>query len=180
MAEKNKVSVRIMNQEYTICSEDSREFVQRVANYVDDKMTDISNKNRKLSTALISVLTALNIADDYFKLLDLQKSEKALLPSEEQKFNIVIQSLNEELEKKIKRISELEEVVGLAESKLSSKDEELRKCNENLQLKIQELQRSEENLKQKNNELEIKQKELRKMEIELQEFIETFDENGKD
>jgi len=69
MPDKNKVVVKIMNREYTIVSEDSREHMQRVANYVDDKMKDTYEANKNLSVSMIGVLTALNIADEYFKIL---------------------------------------------------------------------------------------------------------------
>ena len=35
MSDKNKVTVKIMDRDYTLVSEDSREHMQRVANYVD-------------------------------------------------------------------------------------------------------------------------------------------------
>ncbi len=68
MTVKNKVIVRILGQEYTIRSDESREFVQKVANLIDDKMRAIYEKNKKFSTSWIAVLTALNVGDDYLKL----------------------------------------------------------------------------------------------------------------
>lgn len=67
MEKKNKVIVKIMDREYTLVSEDSREHMQSVANYVDDKMRETFESNRKLSTSMIGVLTALNIADEFYK-----------------------------------------------------------------------------------------------------------------
>lgn len=67
MPDKNKVVVRIMGHEYTLVSEDTREYMQRVANVVDDKMKEIASANKKLSTSMIAVLTALNAADEYLK-----------------------------------------------------------------------------------------------------------------
>lgn len=48
--------------------------MQRVANFVDDKMRETFSSNKKLSTSMIGVLTALNIADELYKVL----SEKNL------------------------------------------------------------------------------------------------------
>lgn len=67
---KNKVIVRIMGHEYTLRSEDTREYMQRVANIVDDRTKQIAEANMKLSTSMVAVLTALNFADDYVKLQD--------------------------------------------------------------------------------------------------------------
>lgn len=74
MSDKNKVTVKIMDRDYTLVSDDSREHMQRVANYVDDKMRETYSSNKKLSTSMIGVLTALNVADELFKVL-IEKEE---------------------------------------------------------------------------------------------------------
>lgn len=74
MSDKNKVTVKIMDRDYTLVSEDAREHMQRVANFVDDKMRETYNGNKKLSTSMIGVLTALNIADELFKVI-IEKEE---------------------------------------------------------------------------------------------------------
>lgn len=65
--EKNSVTVRINGSEYTLISEDSEEFIQRVAYYVDRRMAELSVMDRRLSTALVAVLTSVNIAEELFK-----------------------------------------------------------------------------------------------------------------
>lgn len=65
--ENNKVNVKIYGQEYTIAGEKSRDQIIKVADYVDCKMTEISKKLAKGSVISLSVLSAVNIADDYFE-----------------------------------------------------------------------------------------------------------------
>jgi len=67
MAEKNKVEVRIAGKDYTLVGCESEEYIQKVALYIDKKMTEIMRMNNKLSTSMASVLTAVNVADEYFK-----------------------------------------------------------------------------------------------------------------
>ena len=67
MAEKNKVDVRIAGKDYTLVGTESDEYIQKVALYIDKKMNAIMRANSKLSTSMASVLTAINVADDYFK-----------------------------------------------------------------------------------------------------------------
>ncbi|WP_038290647.1 cell division protein ZapA [Acetivibrio straminisolvens] len=67
MAEKNKVDVRIAGKDYTLVGIESEEYIQKVALYIDRKMNEIMRMNSKLSTSMASVLTAINVADDYFK-----------------------------------------------------------------------------------------------------------------
>ncbi len=176
---KNKVAVRIMGQEYIVCSEDSREFIQRVANYVDDKMREIKKKNSKLSTTFVSVLTALNVADDYFKLTDENKEKPSTIPSDEQKFNMVIKALNEELDKKSKKIAELEQVLSMAEDKLKVKNEEIAHRDEQLRAKDELLSiRAEEIIKISNEKNDLIE-ELDKTKDELNEFINTFEDDSQ-
>lgn len=76
MSGKNKIEVRIGGKEYTLVGVESEEYMQRVALYIDKKMVEIMRLNSKLSTAMASVLTAVNVADDYFKAHENAESQK--------------------------------------------------------------------------------------------------------
>jgi len=67
MPDKTRVDVLIAGKTFTISGFESDEYIQRVGLYVDRKMTEVLKSNNTLSTAIAAVLTALNIADDYFK-----------------------------------------------------------------------------------------------------------------
>jgi cell division protein ZapA len=67
VAEKNRIEVKIAGKTYTLMGVESDEYMQRVALYIDKKMNGIMRLNSKLSTSLAAVLTAVNVADDYFK-----------------------------------------------------------------------------------------------------------------
>lgn len=107
MTLKNKVIVRIYGQEHTLKSDDSREYMQRVANLVDDKMNEIASANKKLSTSQLAVLTALNMTDEYLKILDMFEDIKSKLD-------------NPDVE--LKRI---EENLKITQSRLNEKSDEL-------------------------------------------------------
>lgn len=74
MAGKNKVSVRIAGNEYTVCGYESAEYMQRVALYVDQKTSEIMQANHTLSTSMASVLTAINVVDEMFKLTEAKEA----------------------------------------------------------------------------------------------------------
>lgn len=105
MEQKNKVSVKINGQEYSIIGAETKEHLLRVSNFVDEKMEAISKANKKLSTSMIAVLTSINIADQYLKM----------------------KSRLEELEKGIKepqqKIDELERYIEALHNGLNEKDE---------------------------------------------------------
>ncbi|MFR8975151.1 MAG: cell division protein ZapA, partial [Eubacteriales bacterium] len=60
----NKLQVKICGQEYTLVSDDSREYMLEMADYVDRKMVAVKNQNNRLSTSMAAILVALNVADD--------------------------------------------------------------------------------------------------------------------
>ncbi len=63
----NKLKVKILGQEYTLVSEDSVEYMQKIANAVNEKITEAHTRNSALSTSMASILVALNMADDLEK-----------------------------------------------------------------------------------------------------------------
>jgi len=67
MPEKTRVDVLIAGKTYTISGYESDEYIQRVGLYVDRKMNEVLRSNNTLSTSIAAVLTALNVADDYYK-----------------------------------------------------------------------------------------------------------------
>jgi cell division protein ZapA len=106
MPEKTKVDVLIAGKTYTITGLESDEYIQRVGLYVDKKMNDVLKANSKLSTSIAAVLTALNVADDYFKAHENElEFKKEVLASkiEIEKLleeNIVLEEKNKELTEK--------------------------------------------------------------------------------
>lgn len=71
MDAKTPVQVQIFGQNYTIRGEADREYILRVASYVDRKMQEMTEKipSTSISSSLskIAVLAGLNIADELMK-----------------------------------------------------------------------------------------------------------------
>lgn len=97
----NKLQVKICGQEYTLVSDDSREYMLEMADYVDRKMTAVKNQNNRLSTSMAAILVALNVADD------MKHAEaKAKETMNSQAAEIAL--LKKKLDEAAKRISELQ------------------------------------------------------------------------
>ena len=62
---KNKVVVTIAGQDYTMVAVEDEAYVRKCASHVDTQLREISGS--RLSQADAAVLTAMNIADQYFK-----------------------------------------------------------------------------------------------------------------
>ena len=63
---KNKITVSIAGQEYTMVAAEGEDYVRRVAAHVDAKIQEVLDES-KVSLVDGAVLGALNIADEYFK-----------------------------------------------------------------------------------------------------------------
>lgn len=62
----NKVTVKIYGQEYTIAGDESEETIRKIAEYVDEKMHIISRVAGESGQGNIGILSAINIAEEYF------------------------------------------------------------------------------------------------------------------
>lgn len=62
----NKITVAINGTDYTLMSEDSPAYMQKVAALVDEKMSDITSTGR-VSRMDAAVLAAANLADELLK-----------------------------------------------------------------------------------------------------------------
>ena len=86
--QKIRATVRIAGKEYTIASTDSVEYVNRVADYVDRKLNELSLATH-LPPAQLAVLAAVNATDDMMKSRDeidrLRRENLALHEALEQK-----------------------------------------------------------------------------------------------
>lgn len=63
---KNKVTVSIAGQEYTMVAAEDESYVRKVAAHVDGQVREVMDQGR-LSMADSAVLAAMNIADQYFR-----------------------------------------------------------------------------------------------------------------
>lgn len=70
MDDINKMEVRIFGQVYTVAGGETEAYIAKIAKYVDEKMKEISGALNITTLPEISVLAALNIADDYYKIVD--------------------------------------------------------------------------------------------------------------
>ncbi|WP_059103853.1 cell division protein ZapA [Shouchella shacheensis] len=66
--DKQRTTVTINGQHYTIVSAENRDHVKEVARVVDDQMQEVRKRNPYLDTTKLAVLAALNTADEYVKL----------------------------------------------------------------------------------------------------------------
>ena len=72
MAQKKDIKVVINNKVYTLSGQESEDYLQNVATYINGKIAECQSSEayRRFNAEYQNVLLALNIADDYFKAKD--------------------------------------------------------------------------------------------------------------
>lgn len=73
--QKRKMEVIIDGKVYTLAGEESEEYMQRIASYVNNKIQELKEvpSYKKLNKDLQSILLALNISDDLYKTKEVLK-----------------------------------------------------------------------------------------------------------
>lgn len=70
MEDNNRVTVKIYGQEYTIAGDKSREHIIKVADHVNMRMHEIAKVLSGVSISSLAVLSAVNVANDYFTVIE--------------------------------------------------------------------------------------------------------------
>ena len=86
-----KITIRIKDTEYAIRGSDDREQILKAAEYVDKKLREIHEFKKELSEDKKAILTALDIAGDYFQLV---KEKEVLLAEINNRSNRLLQRLD--------------------------------------------------------------------------------------
>lgn len=153
--EANKVNVRIYDHDYVLTGDKPRDHMIRVAAYVDTKIHEIAGGFKNYSATALAVLSAVNIADEYFSVMDRVNESKIT---------------NEQMEGDIHRYEQLWEE---AKKSLTEHKEESRRIYEEkeaLSERLHALERGmDEALRQKERELQeaLFEKELMIEELTL-------------
>ncbi len=166
----NKVIVRINGQEYTMVGKESKDYLLKVAAYVDDRMEEITKSNSKLSTAMAAVLTSLNIADELFKCsyeLDEVKSQYKQPLLDLKEANDVVQDLKTSVDSKNQEIAVLKNVMEKYVEQihvLTEEKEKLEKMLKEKEEKVVEVEEIANDFQNRVYDLQMKIVELEKKE----------------
>lgn len=68
--EKRSTNIKIGGISYTVSGYEPEEYMQKVGVFVDKKMNEIKSNCFALDTTMAAILTAVNIADENFKLYE--------------------------------------------------------------------------------------------------------------
>ncbi len=67
MGNERLVEIKVLGQTYTVKTDSDENRIHEVARYVNEKIEEILQKTKSVSSLNVAILTALNIADDLLK-----------------------------------------------------------------------------------------------------------------
>ena len=177
MAYKNVVSVKVCGRTMTLTGNESVEYITRVANYIEEKaaMLRNSDSSKNLSATMVSVLTSINIADDYFKALEeieeLKKMKGISVSVSNDGQKMVSLEEYEAVKKQNKKLkADADELTKAVEEKVS----ELENVNSRLEKEVSELKANMEKVKDENLQLRLKAESLENDKKEISDKNERF------
>ncbi|MBI2343504.1 MAG: cell division protein ZapA [Deltaproteobacteria bacterium] len=65
---KRTVEVSIMGQKFMVRSDSDEHYVEKIAEYVNTKVAEITTKSKSIPSLNVVILAAMNIADDYMRM----------------------------------------------------------------------------------------------------------------
>jgi cell division protein ZapA len=129
LVQKNKVQVRIAGKDYALVGVESDEYIQKVGLYIDKKMNEVMRNNNKLSTSLAAVLTAVNVADDYFKIYESEANFKKQLSEALNE----LKTLREEKKRLLDENEQMNKKATELQLELAKREAELREVRNSLE-----------------------------------------------
>ena len=160
--EKKRVDVVIDGQIITFVSFEDEAYMQKVAHYIDKKLSDIrsSKANKPIGEYIRTLLLAANIADDYFKVVEKGQA---------------LEDIHEAYVQEMSRIQEENVVLTDRLYELQIQLNFLREQSTRESGLLQQLQEENIILTKRAQSL---QEDLQYAQKELEEYISTFDGNA--
>jgi cell division protein ZapA len=91
MGKERLVEIKVFGQVYTVKTDAQEDHIQKVAQYVNEKMDEVTKNTKSVSSLNVAILTALNIADD---LITEKARRLALLEEVERKSKDLVEKIN--------------------------------------------------------------------------------------
>ena len=125
MNTKNDVEVIINGKQYTLSGYESSEYLQKIANHINDKIAEFKEQDGylRLDTEMKNILLAINLSDEYYKALkdsnDIKKENEEM---EKEIFDIKHEMLT--MQSELDKANE--QIKILAEERQAAKDQVIR------------------------------------------------------
>lgn len=151
----NRVNITINSRVYTVVANENKDYLKKLCDYVNDKVNLVIREGHHVIGERPLVLAALNICDEYFKLLDKSEPTEKLteLLTENSRLEEEIRDMKKTEGQISKQAAETAEELNITRKVLDEAEEKIKFLEG--QIKIKENQ-----LKKQRSEFAIREREL--------------------
>ena len=64
---KKQIEIKVMGQKFVVRSDSNEDYVNEVAQYVDQKVNEVVKSSNVVASLNVAILAAMNIADEFMK-----------------------------------------------------------------------------------------------------------------
>ncbi len=154
----NRINITINSRVYTVVANEEEAYLKRLCDYVNEKVKLVLNEGMHVMGEKPLVLAALNICDEYFKLLD------SAAPMENMSEVI---ALNKQLEAEIRELKKdsgkEQEIIDELKSERAFAEKLCEEAEEKVKFLEGQISLMETRLKKQRSEFAIKERELLSM-----------------
>ncbi|MBR0359747.1 MAG: cell division protein ZapA [Clostridia bacterium] len=151
----NRINITINSRVYTVVAEEEEGYLKRLCDYVNEKVKLVINEGTHVMGEKPLVLAALNICDEYFKLLDSTNPVQNIseIIAKNKQLEAELRELRKDGGNAAEKIEELRSEAALAEKMFDETEEKVKFLEGQIRL-------MESRLKQQRGEFAIREKEL--------------------
>ena len=151
----NRINITINSRVYTVVADEEVTYLKRLCDYVNEKVKLVINEGTHVMGEKPLVLAALNICDEYFKLLDSSAPAQNLseIIAKNKQLEAELRDLRKDGNIAAEKIEELKSEKALREKMFDESEEKIKFLGGQIKL-------METRIKQQRGEFAIREKEL--------------------
>lgn len=151
----NRITVSINSRKYTVVANENETYIRSLCEYVNEKVNTVLREGNHVMGEKPLLLAALNICDEYFKLMEKDSAERPIeeLLSENKELKEKNEEANAALKDKDSQISELNDELAITEKMLNEAEDKIKELEKTIKQK-------ENIVKKQRSEFAIREKEI--------------------
>lgn len=151
----NRITVSINSRKYTVVANENETYIRSLCEYVNEKVNTVLREGNHVMGEKPLLLAALNICDEYFKLMEKDSAAKPIedLIAENKELKEKNEEAETESKEKDTQIGELKDELGITEKMLEEAEDKIKELENTIKQK-------ESAIKKQRSEFAIREKEI--------------------
>ncbi len=160
----NKVALTINSRQYTVVAEESREYIEKLCNHINEKVEAVISGGQNILGERPVVLAALNICDEFFKSIEEKRQlEEQIQKNADKNLKLqrALRDMKKELNDALSNQISIDETALKAEA--ASAKNELDDANNEIKFLEGHIKTLENKIKELENKYDDREKEILEM-----------------